>query len=148
MWRDWKSPKSNIHVLLLKSFSLSCSFLLTHLDFSLLSSHSLPTSLSLIPVPLSPIPHCLLCQVAARLGLRPDAVKNGIVWGNHSSTQFPDVAHGYVVAADGSKQSIYDAVKDDAWLKGDFIKVNPSLLYCLYGWVWLKFVLVIKGCSP
>lgn len=62
-----------------------------------------------------------------RLGIRPDAVKNAIVWGNHSSTQFPDVAHGYVEATNGSKQGIYDAVKDDAWLKGEFIQVKPSL---------------------
>lgn len=59
-------------------------------------------------------------QVAAKVGVSTDAVKNVIIWGNHSSTQFPDVSHGYVVK-DGQKVAITEAVKDDAWLKGDFI---------------------------
>ena len=61
-------------------------------------------------------------QIAARVGVRADAVKNMIIWGNHSSTQFPDVAHAYV-QQNGIKTPVYDAVQDDAWLKGDFIKV-------------------------
>ena len=48
---------------------------------------------------------------------------NIIIWGNHSSTQFPDAAHGYVDLG-GEKVPVYDAVKDDAWLKGEFIKVT------------------------
>merc|ERR1712002_604351 len=32
-------------------------------------------------------------QIAQRLGLPVAAVKNVIIWGNHSSTQFPDVKH-------------------------------------------------------
>ena len=44
-------------------------------------------------------------------------VKNVIIWGNHSSTQFPDVAHGTV----GGKYPIAEAVHDDAWLKGEFV---------------------------
>lgn len=31
-----------------------------------------------------------------RADVAPDAVKNVIIWGNHSSTQFPDVAHAHV----------------------------------------------------
>ena len=61
--------------------------------------------------------------MAARLSLQPDAVKNVTIWGNHSSTQFPDVTHAYVLQ-DGQKKPVYDAVQDDAWLKGDFIKVS------------------------
>lgn len=61
-------------------------------------------------------------QIAARVGVRADAVKNVIIWGNHSSTQFPDVAHAYV-QQNGTKTPVYDAVQDDAWIKGDFIKV-------------------------
>jgi len=49
-------------------------------------------------------------------------VKNIIIWGNHSSTQFPDVAHATVTVG-GQKQKVFDAVKDDNWLKTDFIKV-------------------------
>jgi len=59
-------------------------------------------------------------------------VKNVIIWGNHSSTQFPDVAHA-TVAVGGQSQKVFDAVKDDAWLKGEFIKV-------LYSFVTLFFL--------
>ena len=43
-------------------------------------------------------------------------VKNCIIWGNHSSSQFPDVAHGTVGGT-----PIPKAVNDEAWLKGEFI---------------------------
>merc|ERR1712002_1443022 len=59
-------------------------------------------------------------QIAQRLGLPVAAVKNVIIWGNHSSTQFPDVKHA-VADVNGAPVNVYDAVKDDAWLTGDFI---------------------------
>jgi malate dehydrogenase len=43
-------------------------------------------------------------------------VKNLAIWGNHSSTQFPDFSNATV---DG--QSVVSAVNDDAWLQGEFI---------------------------
>jgi len=61
-------------------------------------------------------------QIALRLGVTSDKVKNVIIWGNHSSTQFPDVAHGFV-ELNGNKVPILEAVKDDNWIKGEFIKV-------------------------
>jgi len=60
-------------------------------------------------------------QISARVGVRADAVRNVIIWGNHSSTQFPDVSHAYVLR-DGQKTSVYDAVQNDEWIKEDFIK--------------------------
>uniref|UniRef100_A0A667WFQ9 Malate dehydrogenase n=1 Tax=Myripristis murdjan TaxID=586833 RepID=A0A667WFQ9_9TELE len=59
-------------------------------------------------------------QVAMRCGVPATHVKNVIIWGNHSSTQYPDVHHCMVKMA-GSDLACFDAVKDDAWLKGDFI---------------------------
>ncbi|MBN3304825.1 MDHC protein, partial [Amia calva] len=59
-------------------------------------------------------------QVAMRVGVSADNVKDVIIWGNHSSTQYPDVHHAKV-SIKGKEISAYDAVKDDAWLKGDFI---------------------------
>lgn len=56
-------------------------------------------------------------QIATRMGLVPQDVKNVIIWGNHSNTQFPDVRHAKVAG-----KGVYEAVQDDAWLKGDFIK--------------------------
>jgi malate dehydrogenase len=61
-------------------------------------------------------------QVSARSGVAVDDVKNVIIWGNHSSTQFPDVRHASVLK-DGKWVDAYSAVHDDAWLKGDFISV-------------------------
>ncbi|CAB1425630.1 unnamed protein product, partial [Pleuronectes platessa] len=59
-------------------------------------------------------------QVAIRCGVPATNVKNMIIWGNHSSTQYPDVHH-CLVNMSGSELACFDAVKDDAWLKGDFI---------------------------
>ncbi|KAL7746578.1 Malate dehydrogenase, cytoplasmic [Sorochytrium milnesiophthora] len=67
-------------------------------------------------------------QLANHLRVPVDHVRNVCIWGNHSNTQFPDVAHGYVVghtngvAAKSQRKSIAEAVNDDAWLRGEFIK--------------------------
>jgi len=47
-------------------------------------------------------------------------IKNVIIWGNHSLTQYPDVNHGEVTVG-GKRQSIRDAVKDDKYLNETFI---------------------------
>jgi malate dehydrogenase len=52
-------------------------------------------------------------QVANKLGLKIDDVKNVIIWGNHSSTQFPDAAHATV---NGSPAGL-----DEAWVKDVFV---------------------------
>merc|ERR1711931_593320 len=59
-------------------------------------------------------------QIAGKLGVPVQDVKNVIIWGNHSGTQFPDVKHA-VVKINGAETPVYDAIKDDAFLKGDFI---------------------------
>uniref|UniRef100_H3CWU3 Malate dehydrogenase n=1 Tax=Tetraodon nigroviridis TaxID=99883 RepID=H3CWU3_TETNG len=59
-------------------------------------------------------------QVAMRCGVPATHVKNVIIWGNHSSTQYPDVHH-CVVNMSGSELACFDAIKDEAWLKGEFI---------------------------
>ncbi|MBN3293129.1 MDHC protein, partial [Polypterus senegalus] len=59
-------------------------------------------------------------QVAIRVGVPSDDVKNVIIWGNHSSTQYPDVCHAKV-KVQGKELGAYEAVKDDAWLKAEFI---------------------------
>jgi malate dehydrogenase len=48
-------------------------------------------------------------------------VRNVIIWGNHSSSQYPDVNHGTVTRADGLTLPIRTAVCDDAWLQGEFV---------------------------
>jgi len=61
------------------------------------------------------------------MGVSSQEVKNVIIWGNHSSTQFPDVTHATVTVG-GQSQKVYDAVKDDSWLKTDFIKVLACIV--------------------
>lgn len=62
-----------------------------------------------------------LGQIAERTGAAVSDVKNAIIWGNHSSTQYPDVNHA-VVTVDGKEVPVRDLVKDDAWLDGEFVK--------------------------
>jgi len=52
-------------------------------------------------------------------------VKNVIIWGNHSSTQYPDISHGTIVdyPAVGFTESISSAIDDIKWLRGDFIDI-------------------------
>jgi len=54
-------------------------------------------------------------QVANKLGLKIDDVKNVIIWGNHSSTQFPDASKAVIKGQPAS------GVLDKAWVQGDFV---------------------------
>jgi malate dehydrogenase len=54
-------------------------------------------------------------QIALRVGTDISNVKNLIIWGNHSATQYPDVANGTV---DGKPVA---EVVDKAYLQGEFI---------------------------
>jgi malate dehydrogenase len=59
-----------------------------------------------------------LGQLSERTGAHITAVKNAIIWGNHSSTQYPDVNHATVGGTPARA-----AVADDAWLDGEFVEV-------------------------
>merc|ERR1719431_1668700 len=52
-------------------------------------------------------------QIAEKLGVPISAVKKVTIWGNHSSTQFPDAAHAVVNGA--------PAGLDEAWVKDVFV---------------------------
>jgi len=55
--------------------------------------------------------------IARRAGVSVDKVKNVIIWGNHSATQYPDVASATVCDKPAPK-----VVNDDEWLNGPFIE--------------------------
>lgn len=57
-------------------------------------------------------------QIAARLGVPCNNVRNVIIWGNHSNTQFVDADHATVTKLDGSCAKVPEAVKG----KGDSLK--------------------------
>lgn len=61
--------------------------------------------------------HRALGQVALRVNCGVGEVENVIIWGNHSSTQFPDVNHGKAKGC-----PIRAMVKDDNYLNGEFIE--------------------------
>ena len=60
-------------------------------------------------------------QIAMKVGVANSAVKNVIIWGNHSSTQYPDVRHALVTVGDKPESPAHDVVQDDAWINGEFI---------------------------
>ena len=55
-------------------------------------------------------------QLAQRAGVDVTAVRDLAVWGNHSSTQFPDFYHATI----GGRPAP-EAIGDEGWLQGDFI---------------------------
>lgn len=55
-------------------------------------------------------------QLAARAGVPVREVRNLAIWGNHSSTQFPDAWHATI----GGRPAP-EAIGDEAWLQGEFI---------------------------
>lgn len=55
-----------------------------------------------------------LGQISERLNIPVSSVRNTIIWGNHSSTQYPDVNHATALV-DGEWKPVRDLVKDDAW---------------------------------
>jgi malate dehydrogenase len=55
-------------------------------------------------------------QLAKKAGAPVAQVSNMTIWGNHSATQYPDAPNARI---DG--KPVYDVIKDQAWLKGDFI---------------------------
>ena len=57
-----------------------------------------------------------LGQVAQKAGVPVSDVKNCVIWGNHSSTQYPDVNHGVV-----NGKRIREAIGDDSYLNGEFV---------------------------
>ncbi len=57
-----------------------------------------------------------ITQLAKKAGVSTTAVKNMTIWGNHSSTQYPDF---YNASING--KSAADVIGDEAWLQGEFL---------------------------
>lgn len=55
-------------------------------------------------------------QLAKKAGVDTTAVTNVTIWGNHSSTQYPDFYNAKINGAPATS-----VIKDEAWLKGEFI---------------------------
>jgi len=59
-------------------------------------------------------------QVAAKLGVGVENINNVIIWGNHSSTQYPD-ARFAIVKKDGERSKLLDHLSDKTWLQDQFV---------------------------
>ena len=57
-----------------------------------------------------------LAQLATKTGCHVTDIDKVTVWGNHSSTQYPDLTHATVKGA-----PVTDILADRAWVEGDFI---------------------------
>ncbi|TYH95525.1 hypothetical protein ES332_A12G111700v1 [Gossypium tomentosum] len=62
-----------------------------------------------------------LGQLSERLKIHVGQVKNVIIWGNHSSTQYPDVNHATVTPTNSEEKPVRSVVADDNWLNTEFI---------------------------
>ena len=60
-------------------------------------------------------------QLAIKAGVEVAAVTQMIIWGNHSSTQYPDFNHAKI---NGSP--VTDRIKDSHWLENDFVSMIQS----------------------
>lgn len=60
--------------------------------------------------------------LATKIGVLPNQIKNVIIWGNHSCTQYPDVSHAVVTMDDGREVSVLDAINDEAYIQGKFVE--------------------------
>jgi malate dehydrogenase len=58
-----------------------------------------------------------LSQLAEKCGVLPADVKNMTIWGNHSTTQFPDIHHAKVKGQDAL------SLVDNAWYIDEFIPI-------------------------
>lgn len=55
-------------------------------------------------------------QLAKKAGVDVTSVKQMVIWGNHSATQFPDFEHAKI---DG--KPVPEVIRDRAWLEGEFM---------------------------
>lgn len=61
-------------------------------------------------------------QIAQKAGVHIDQVKNAIIWGNHSATQYPDISHATIVDYKKAGQTVkFNTLVDEKWVKEFFI---------------------------
>jgi len=59
-----------------------------------------------------------ISQLAKKLAIPVSEIRKMTIWGNHSTTQFPDIYH-----AEAAGRNAAEAVADQAWIETDFIPV-------------------------
>lgn len=61
-----------------------------------------------------------LAQLAARFNVGVDSVRNVIIWGNHSSTQYPDARYAVVKKGD-QEIRVAESAADSLWIQEQFV---------------------------
>ena len=64
-------------------------------------------------------------QIALRLKVPANRVKNVTIWGNHSETQYPDaLTDGYCLSENGNKVPLRSLLANDLeWARNDFVNI-------------------------
>ncbi|MBN1447166.1 MAG: malate dehydrogenase [Bacteroidetes bacterium] len=57
-----------------------------------------------------------MAQLATKAGVGVSAVTNVTIWGNHSTTQYPDAKNAKI-----NGQPVFDVIADHEWLRGEMI---------------------------
>jgi malate dehydrogenase len=57
-----------------------------------------------------------IAQLSEQSGVQTTEIKNVIIWGNHSSTQYPDLSHAEIRG-----RKVTEAFKDHDWIEANFI---------------------------
>lgn len=60
--------------------------------------------------------HRAVGQLAKKAGVTAAEVSGCVIWGNHSATQFPDIAYATI-----NQQPARTVIQDDAWLQSTFL---------------------------
>lgn len=61
--------------------------------------------------------HRAVGQLSQKSGAKVEDIESCFIWGNHSSTQFPDVANTKI-----NGEELANVITDDAWLRGEFLR--------------------------
>lgn len=57
-----------------------------------------------------------LSQIGSKVNAKVEDIKNVIIWGNHSLTQYPDLNHATL-----NGKPLKEVIGDDKWVHGDFV---------------------------
>jgi len=60
-------------------------------------------------------------QISQKLSTHPSRIRNVIIWGNHSLTQYPDLQTCQILAENNSTQSAKTLINDEKWVVDFFI---------------------------
>ncbi|KAJ1637151.1 malate dehydrogenase [Pavlovales sp. CCMP2436] len=61
----------------------------------------------------------LHAQLALRSGVNVQHVRRAVIWGNHSSTQYPDISSTTIAGVPAVE--VFNSAEDQAWLRGELI---------------------------